>query len=84
MDEQGKNRSPFDRHGQEVSLRQEKGSAAGEVFPLSCGCSMTNDDTRGSGTGLVRCRHGRTIFAPYAPGVRKQSWEMKEMRTHLL
>lgn len=69
----------------EKATAMQDGMAVAQVyFPLSCGCSLANDDTKGSGIGFVRCRHGRTIFAPFLEGVQKDSWEIKEMRTHLL
>lgn len=53
-------------------------------FPMSCGCKMTNSDTAGSSLGIVRCKHGRTIFCPSTQGVQLESQQLKERRTHLL
>lgn len=56
----------------------------GDWYPLSCGCCMWNSDTAGSVLGFIRCKHGRTIFAPFVQGVQIESPQLKEMRTHLL
>lgn len=55
-------------------------------FPLSCGCDLRNETTKGSGKGLIRCQHGRVIIVdPYVEGIKNStSWALQERRTHLL
>jgi hypothetical protein len=52
-------------------------------YALSCGCRLDTEDTLGSILGVIVCRHGRKIMAPFVKGVQLETLQIKELQTHM-